>query len=112
MSLEISIYVDIDSNSISLDLKTSAFPLDQYVLAVNKDNFLWDSDQISRFVISPWNCLPLKSFVNMLLIYTQYANFKSDENGKSDTPAYIYSSEFSIGAVSYTHLTLPTICSL
>ena len=24
----------------SLDLKTSAFPLDQYVLAVNKDNFL------------------------------------------------------------------------
>ena len=23
----------------SLDLKTSAFPLDQYVLAVNKDNF-------------------------------------------------------------------------
>ena len=34
---------------------------------------------------------------NVLLIYTQYANFKSHENGQSETSAYIYNSEFSIG---------------
>ena len=81
-----------DSNSWSLELKASALSTRPICSWTKEGLFSIRSWWNITVVISPWNCLPLKRFVYVLLICTQYANFKLMKMIKCLTRAYIYSS--------------------